>query len=82
MLSRDIKTKFAFRQIFVAEGAKQDGIIDCQEEEDEKLVFQSSDEATICRRQKITILRSSRDARIAENRANKNRPFERAEFAN
>ena len=25
--SRDIKTKFAFRQIFVAEGAKQGGII-------------------------------------------------------
>ena len=58
---RDIKTKFAFRQIFVAEGAKQGGIIDCQEEEDEKLVFQSSDDATICRRQKITTLRSSRD---------------------
>ena len=27
MQSRDIKTKFAFRQIFVAEGAKQGGII-------------------------------------------------------
>ncbi|MBR2855439.1 hypothetical protein IKE99_00640, partial [Candidatus Saccharibacteria bacterium] len=57
---------------FAAVGAEQCGKINCQKEEDEKLVFQSSDDATICRRQQITTLRSSQNTANYATRHNKN----------